>query len=118
MYPTREQVLDMMNCFNNECRECKAYKPLCYTTRDDRASSWLAVLDAIDAKQAELDGRTKALDWTANRCDELALEAGLKNIELNKAHDLIRRMSGTLMEWDKWDNSGLIGEAKEMLEVS
>lgn len=129
-YPTRERAETIRDC-NAQCKRCSLHNTpdtqhcVFVTDKTDTMNlneqigiSYLAFHDALDTKQVELDGRTKALDWTAARCDGLALEAGLTKIELDKAHDLIRRMSGTLMEWDKWDNSGLIGEAKEMLEVS
>lgn len=71
---------------------------------------FLNIHDALDAKQAELDGRTEALDWTANRCDELALEAGLTKIELDKAHNFIKRINDKLKTW-----CGLIPWANEFI---
>lgn len=115
VYPTREQAQDMMNCFNNVCRECKAYKPLCYTTRDERGSAWLAVHDALDAKEAEL---AKARG-TVEVCTEMILQF---TKERNKAKELVQRFRVYLIQtrcavriWPTTTIDQLLEDAKAMI---
>lgn len=116
-YPTREQAQAMVKCkcSTNACeiclsRElCKAY----FTDVGDPEAlgkNLLALHDAIEAKQAEPDALNKV---KAELCDKY-----LERLEeLDKAHDLIKRLNDKLKTWCglvPWANE-FIAEANKIL---
>lgn len=129
-YPTREQAQKLvLNECSDDCELCDAVMWCGWSHESiNCGKAFLGMHDALDAKQAEIDGMLVV--------QRIHREAGIKLIdacgelkaELNKAHDLIRRLASQLNGWEvEWvtsrgvqtddidpDAAALIAEAEAM----